>query len=131
MKQSKLVSIYLTLLAVVALGFAGCATEEAHHKESLLSAAGFRSMTPTTASQQSIYSSMPPYKMQRFEQNGKVNYAFVDKKAGVVYVGSENEYQRYKQLGVQQNIANEQLEAAQMNQDIAMNWGAWGPMGAW
>jgi hypothetical protein len=132
MKQGKLVAIYLTLLAItVALGFSGCASEEEHHKESLLSAAGFRSMTPTTPQQQSIYASMPPYKVQRFEQNGKVTYAYVDKKAGVVYVGGENEYQRYKQLGVQQNIANEQLEAAQMNQDTAMSWGAWGPMGRW
>ncbi|MDB6110150.1 MAG: hypothetical protein JWR69_1900, partial [Pedosphaera sp.] len=39
--------------------------------------------------------------------------------------------QRYKQLGQQQKIADEQLQAAEMNQDAAMNWGYWGPGGMW
>lgn len=132
MKQSQLIPFYLVLLAIVgALGFSGCATEEAHKKESLLSAAGFRSMTPTTSQQQTVYQSLPANKVQRLEHNGKVTYAFADKKAGIVYVGGESEYQRYKQLGQQQKLADEQLEAAQMNQDAAMNWGAWGPGGWW
>src|SRR4051794_3053592 len=110
MKQSKLSAFYLTLLAIITvLGFAGCASEKAHNKESLLSAAGFRTLTPSTPQQQSVYASMPPNKVQRMEQNGKVTYAYVDKKAGVVYVGGENEYQRYKQLGQQQKLANEEM----------------------
>jgi hypothetical protein len=131
MKQIKIV-ISLTLLAVIAaFGFSGCATEKAHNKESLMSAAGFHTLSPSTAQQQANYASLPPNKIQRLDQNGKVTYAFADKKSGVVYVGGENEYQRYKQLGQQQKIANDELEAAQMNQDAAMSWGAWGPMGGW
>jgi hypothetical protein len=130
MKQNKVLAICLALLAVTAaLNFSGCASMEAHNKESLLSSAGFRTMTPSTPQQQTVYSSMPPYKLQRHDFNGKVVYAYVDKKSGVVYVGGENEYQRYKQLGQQQKIANEELEAAEMNQDTAMGWGAWGPWG--
>ncbi|EEF61206.1 hypothetical protein [Pedosphaera parvula] len=132
MKQSKNLAVYLGLLAVTAALFiSGCASEREHNKESLLSAAGFRTLTPTTAQQRAIYDSMPPYKVQRFDQNGKTMYAYADKKAGVVYLGSENEYQRYKQLGLQQSMTNEQMEAAEMNQNAAMSWGAWGPMGRW
>src|SRR5437764_14287421 len=99
MKHSKTIAIYLTLLVTTAvLGFLGCASERAHSKESLLSAAGFRSITPSTPQQQSVYASMPAYKVQRHDFNGRVTYAFADKKAGVLYVGGENEYQRYKQL---------------------------------
>jgi hypothetical protein len=131
MKHTKLLSIWLALLTLtVAFGITGCATK-AHNNESLLSAAGFRTMTPTTPQQQACYTALPPYQVQRLDKNGRTVYAFADKKAGIVYVGGENEYQRYRQLGVQKQIADEQLQAAQMNQDAAMNWGAWGPWGAW
>lgn len=132
MKQSKCLAVYLGLLAITATLFmSGCASEKEHNTESLLSAAGFRTLTPTTAQQRAIYDSMPANKVQRFEQNGRVMYAYADKKSGVVYLGSENEYQRYKQLGLQQSLSNEQMEAAEMNQNAAMSWGAWGPYGRW
>jgi hypothetical protein len=128
MKQSKSLAGCLILLAMIvaALGWSGCASTKEHNTESLLSAAGFHTMTPSTPQQQASYAAMPPFKVQRTESNGRVVYAYADKKAGVLYVGGENEYQRYKQLGQQQKIANEQLEAAEMNQDAAMNWGYWG-----
>jgi hypothetical protein len=126
MKQTKLLSIWVALLTLTAaFGITGCATK-AHNNESLLSAAGFHTMTPTTPQQQAAYAALPDDRVQRLDRNGKTVYAFADKKAGVVYVGGENEYQRYKQLGVQQQLANDQLEAAQMNEDAAMNWGGWG-----
>jgi glucose/arabinose dehydrogenase len=133
MKQSKTLATYLILLAMIggALGFSGCASSREHKTENLLSAAGFHTLTPTTPRQQATYSSLPPYKVQRREADGKVLYAYVDKKNGILYVGNENNYQRFKQLGQEQKIADEQLEAAQMNQDASMNWGYWGPAGMW
>lgn len=133
MKKTRLLSLCLMLLAViVSLGVSGCAGMKARNNENLLSASGFRTMTPTTPQQQACYDSLPANKVERFQEpNGRVVYAFADKKAGIVYTGGESEYQRYKQLGVQQQIANDQLQAAQMNQDTAMNWGAWGPWGFW
>jgi hypothetical protein len=133
MKQNKLLAARLILLAltVAALGLSGCASTKEHNTESLLSAAGFRTMTPTTPQQQASYAAMPPFKVQRHDFNGKVVYAYADKKAGIVYVGGENEYQRFNQLGQQQKIADEQLQAAEMNRDAAMNWGYWGAPGMW
>src|SRR3954447_9998257 len=129
MKQTKSLAGGLIFLALImaALGWSGCASTKEHNTESLLSAAGFRTLTPGTPQQKSVYASMPPYKVQRHNFNGRVVYAYADQKAGVVYVGDEGDYQRYRQLAQQQKISNEQVEAAEMNQDAAMNWGAWGP----
>jgi hypothetical protein len=72
---------------------------------------------------------MTPYKVERWIRNGKVLYAYADKDANVVYIGGKNEYQRYKQLGLQRSIAQDQLAAAQINEDATLyNWGPhWGP----
>ncbi|MDB6031998.1 MAG: hypothetical protein JWM16_2336 [Verrucomicrobiales bacterium] len=131
MKNSKRIVAYLFLLTltVAALGLWGCASTKHQNTESLLSTAGFHTVTPSTPQQQACYAALPPYKLQRNESNGKVVYAYADKKAGVVYMGGENEYQRYKQLGQQQKLADEQLAAAQMNQDAAANWDYWGYWG--
>jgi hypothetical protein len=123
----------ITLLLLAAL--AGCASYEAQNKESLLVAAGFKTRTPTTANQQAMFSRMTPYKLERRIRNGRVLYAFADKSNNVVYIGGEIEYQHYKQLALQQSIAQDQLEAAQINEDASLynsEWGPdWGPWNPW
>jgi hypothetical protein len=44
-----------------------------------------------------------------------------------LYAGSQQDYSRYRQLAIQQQIAQEQMDAAEMNEDAAMDWGMWGP----
>ena len=43
---------------------------------------------------------------------GKALYTYADKQKGVVYIGGDNAYQRYKQLAAQQSIAQNELEAS-------------------
>ncbi len=90
--------------------------------ESLLTAAGFRARTPQTPNQQQIYAALPPYQVQRATVNGKVFYVYKDEKAGVAYVGREQEYQAYQQLAIQQQIAQNQIAAAEMEQQAALDW---------
>jgi hypothetical protein len=123
-------TITLLLLAILV----GCASWDAQNKESLLSAAGFRTRTPTTANQQAMFNRMTPYKVERRIRNGKVLYAYADKQNNVVYLGGENEYQKYRQLALQQSIAQDQIEAAQINEDASMyqDFGPyWGPWNIW
>ena len=123
-------AITLLLLAVLV----GCASWDAQNKESLLSAAGFRSRTPSTPNQQAMFNRMTPYKVERRIRNGKVLYAYADKQNNVVYLGGENEYQKYRQLALQQSIAQDQIEAAQINEDASMyqDFGPyWGPWNTW
>jgi hypothetical protein len=128
--SSPIVAITLLLLAA----FAGCASYDAKNKESLLIAAGFKARTPSTAKQQAMFNSMTPYKLERRIRNGKVLYAYADKQNNVVYIGGENEYQQYKQLALKQSIAEDQLEAAQINEEASMynDFGPyWGPWNIW
>jgi hypothetical protein len=130
-RNAPMVAITLLVLAILA----GCASYEAQNKESLLIAAGFKARTPSTAKQQAMFSRMTPYKLERRIRNGKVLYAYADKDKNVVYIGGENEYQQYKQLAVQQSIAQDQLEAAQINEEASLydsDWGPyWGPWNVW
>jgi hypothetical protein len=103
----------------------------ASNDRSLLSAAGFSVRTPETAKQKELYAAAEPYKLLRANADGKVFYAYKDEKNGVAYVGGEAEYQRYQELAVKQQIAQDNYMAAQMNRDAAYGWyGAWGP-GFW
>jgi hypothetical protein len=105
-----------------ALFLAGCASMTSANTESLLSAAGFRVRTPETPKQQQIYAALTPYKVQRATVKGNVFYVYKDEKAGVAYVGREQEYQRYQQLAIQQQIAQNQIMAAEMEQQAALDW---------
>ena len=125
-------SLTILLLAVALAAFEGCVSLGASGTESLLSAAGFRTRTPSTPKQQALYSQLAPYKLERREKNGKVLYTYADKQKGIVYIGGEAEYQQYKRLALQQSIAQNQLEAAEINETASLNWGPdWGPWQVW
>ena len=124
--------ILIFAAAVTALFVAGCAGVGSGNTTSLLTAAGFRARTPQTPKQQQIYAALPPYQVHRATVNGKTFYVYKDEKAGVAYVGREQEYQRYHQLAVQQQIAQNYYMAAEMDRAAAFGWyGAWGPRAFW
>ena len=118
-----------TLPVACAIGFlSGCASLDASNQESLLSAAGFRVRTPETPKQHQLFDAAPSYKVQRVTYNGKTFYAYKNEKKGVAYIGGDAEYQKYHELAVQQRIARDNYEAAEMQRDAAMGWyGAYGP----
>src|SRR4029079_7243891 len=96
-QQSQLNVILIFAAAVTALFVAGCARVGSGNTTSLLTAAGFRARTPQTPKQQQIYAALPPYQVHRATVNGKTFYVYKDEKAGIAYVGREQEYQRYHQ----------------------------------
>jgi hypothetical protein len=105
----------------------GCAEMETNNTKSLLSESGFHTLTPQTQLQQEIYSQLPAYKVERVSAKGKTAYVFKDEKAGIAYVGHEAEYQRYKDLCIQQRIAQDYYMATTMNSYWSHRWyGAWG-----
>ena len=131
-QQSQLNVILIFVAAVAALFMAGCAEVGSGNTTSLLTAAGFRAHTPQTPRQQQIYAALPPYKVERATFKGHVFYVYKDEKAGVAYIGREPEYQRYHELAVQQQIAQNYYMAAEMDRAAAYGWyGAWGPRALW
>ena len=134
MKVQRPNSNVLIILAVAAgaLFVAGCAEMGSTNTTSLLSAAGFHTLTPQTAQQKEIYAALPAYKVERATVKGKTFYVFKDEKAGIAYVGREPEYQQYKNLCIQQRIAQDYYMAASMDRYYAGRWyGAWGPRRVW
>jgi hypothetical protein len=101
----------MRLIAVV-VSLSGCAGTQVQNKESLLSAAGFRARTPSTQEQWAVYHEMTPYKLEHNTFNGKTLYTYADTQKGVVYIGGDKSYARYKELGIQQSIAQNELEAS-------------------
>ena len=117
MNKKESCGIYSRLLLIIAVvvGFSCCADTQVQNKESLLTAAGFRTRTPSTQEQWAMYNQMTPYKLERNTRNGKTVYTYADKQKGVVYIGGDKAFQSYKHLGIQQSLAQKELEAYYSN----------------
>src|ERR1700751_5496131 len=128
-----ILSVAILFGAVVAVLFVvSCAEMEATNTKSLLSAAGFRTVTPTTPLQKEVYAQMAANHVQRISMKGKTIYAYKDASAGIAYVGHEAEYQRYKNLCIQQQIAQDYYMASTMDPYYGSRWyGAWGYRRMW
>src|ERR1044071_3989442 len=126
-------SVMIFAAVATALFITGCAEMGSANTTSLLSAAGFRARTPQTPRQQQMYAALPPYQVERATVPGKgVFYVYKDEKAGLAYIGREQEYQRYQQIAISQQIAQDQYMAAELQRDAAWRWyGAWGPTIWW
>jgi hypothetical protein len=133
MKKIKRESTLLLMIVALVMAFLlpGCASVETANTKSLLTSAGFRVRTPATAKQKEIYASLGGNHVYRATVNGKVFYVFKDEAAGVAYVGHEAEYQRYKQLAIQQRVAQDYYMAMEMERHAAYRWYGWGPHAMW
>ena len=107
----------------------GCTTTQTRNKENLLVAAGFKVIVPHTAAQQQKLQALPPDHVTLVQKAGKTYYVFPDAANNQAYVGGPTQYQAYKQLRLANKLANENLEAAEINQDASMDWGTWGGWG--
>src|SRR5690349_4659798 len=122
-----------TFVLAVAIAIAGCATSSqtsTQSKESMLVAAGFKTITPKNATQKQKLQNLPPGKIAMIQKKGKTYYVYPDAANNQAYVGGPAEYQAYKQQRAANKLAEENLETAEMYQDAEMNWGAWGGWGA-
>ena len=127
----KIFRTLLTAGAVLALAI-GCSTTQ--DRESMLSAAGFKAVPADTPQREAHLKSLPDDRITQVQRNGTVYYTFPDQKNNILYVGQAEQYQRYQNLRLQKQMADEQLSAAQMYNDAPWGvWGGWagGPGWAW
>ena len=118
-----MLKVFLTTGAAMALVI-GCSTTP--QKEDILSAAGFKMVPADTPERQAHLKSLPPDKITTVQRSGKLYYTFPDPKKNVLYVGGEQQYQQYRKLRLEKQMADEQLTAASMNEDAWNSWGPWG-----
>ena len=136
MKQIRTSFNTVGVIALLALT-AGCSTTSStQNKESMLVAAGFKTITPKTAAQKQKLQNLPPGKIAMIQKAGKTYYVYPDAPNNQAYVGGPKEYQEYQQLRAENKLSKEDLETAEMYQDSEMQWslwgggeGVWGPMG--
>ena len=124
-----------TFVLAAAIAIAGCASTSntstsSQSKESMLVASGFKTITPKTAAQKQKLQNLPPGKIAMIKKAGKTYYVYPDAPNNQAYVGGPAEYQAYQQQRAANKLAEENLETAELYQDEAMNWGAWGGWGA-
>jgi hypothetical protein len=116
----------LSLLAIISLVVlaTGCSTTK--QTEDLLSAAGFKLMPATTAAQKAHLKSLPAGKVTTVQRSGTTYFVYPAVAKQALYVGQQPQYQEYKKLQLQNQIAMDQLQAAELNSDPGWNeWGVW------
>ena len=113
----------LGAIALLAFG-AGCASTRS--TENTLVAAGFKIITPSTPAQEAKLQTLPADKVTMIQNDGKTYYVFPDKAHNQAYVGGPQQLQAYRALCSEQQIARENLDAAELNQDPGFGWGGWG-----
>ena len=129
MKQIRTSFKMISVMSLLALTVGCATTSSTQNKESMLVASGFKVITPKTAAQQQKLQQLPPGHVAMINRKGRTYYIFPDAAHNQAYVGGPQEYQAYQQLRAANNIANENLETAEMYQDAEMQWGAWGGWG--
>src|SRR6266516_2199663 len=124
MKQIRTSFNMISVIALLALTVGCATTSSTQNKESMLVASGFKVITPKTAAQQQKLQQLPPGHVAMINRKGRTYYIFPDAAHNQAYVGGPKEYQAYQQLRAANNIANKNLETAQMYQDAEMQGGA-------
>ena len=120
----------MTFLVGAVFATAGCTQQIIGQKEDMLAAAGFRIQPANTPERIQSLQTLPPNRFVQEQLHGQEVWVYADPiVCRCLYVGTPQNYQYYHQLNFQQNIANENLEAAQMNQFAGFGWGPWGGFG--
>lgn len=118
------------LALIMVSGCAETPQQKARQIEPLLSAAGFHMHPVDTPERENALKAMTPYKMRYYTKGGTLHYWYADPDyCACIYVGREANYQRFEQLRLEQRIANEQAQAAQLNEEAVqqedMNLSLW------
>jgi hypothetical protein len=121
-----------SILSVLAL--AACA-QPVIQKEDMLAAAGFSFRPANTPQKVAALRALPPHRFVHQVRNGQNVWIYADPSiCACLYAGNDTAYQQYRQEVFQKRIADEQAQAARLNQDAAMeqeatmvDWSVWGP----
>ena len=111
-------------LLALALGCASTSTQT-QSKEDLLTAAGFKVVTPKTAAQQQKLQALPPGQLAQITRNGQTYYVFPDAANNRAFVGGPDQYQALVNYRLSQHLAAEQLATSPAYADPSLGWDTW------
>lgn len=126
------------VIFALAIGLGGCAAlsqsktltpeQRSARLEPLLAAAGFAMLPADTAQRQQQLSTLPPLTVSYYVgRTGKLHYWMADPQfCKCLYLGSEEAYQKYEQMLLQEHWQHKENEAARDNleasQEEQMEW---------
>ena len=118
------------LLAVASLSACVSAGSVVGDQENNLSAAGFTVLPANTPERQAMLMRLPANKVSQRIEGDKVTYLYADPLVcHCLYAGGQAAFARYQQQMIARRIASDQLQAAQLQSDMAWDWGPWGYSG--
>jgi len=119
-----------SIIAVAALVLVGCAAVQKNETvgtEEVLAAAGFYMKLADTPAKLARLQALTPHKLVPHQRDGKVYFVFADPDVcKCLFAGTEQNYLEFQRLGLQKQLADEELMAAQDNLYGPMDWDAWG-----
>jgi hypothetical protein len=127
MKQSFTPFRVAGAIALLVVATSCATTSSTTQTTDMLTAAGFKLVTADTPKKQELLNTLPKGQLSLITWKGKSFYVQPAASANQAYVGTPAEYQTYQQLRLAKQLSNDNLMAAQMNQDAMDRWGAWGP----
>ena len=124
------VFVAIFVLAWALLVLSGCDAFESRTQRLTLSDSGFLARVPQTERQRDFYAALPPYRLFWGVKNGRPFYVYKDENAGVVYVGSEKDYQLYmakvRRLIAYYETTEAKMVAHKMDESVQARWdGSW------
>ena len=117
-------------LSTIVLGLAACATLQAgdvRATERMLAAAGFQVKPADTPEKHAHLPTLTAGKILRVQHDGQPYYVYADPKGCTcLYAGTEQQYQKYRELAREETTAAE----ARLVTENASDFRLWG-LGAW
>jgi hypothetical protein len=127
MKQTFNPLTSLAAIALLVLATSCATTTETSKTTDMLTSAGFKLVNADTPQKQELLKSLPAGQLSLVTFKGKTFYVQPASTPNQAYVGTPAEYQTYQQLRLAKQMSNDNLMAAQMNQDAMSRWNSWGP----
>ena len=129
-RSSRAVCVASLASICVSLVLGGCGAIERRAQRTSLSDSGFLARVPQTERQRDFYAALPPNELYWGVRNGQPFYVYKDAKTGVVYVGNEQDYQRYmvkvRRLVAYYETTEAKMVARQIDGSVQARWdGSW------
>lgn len=123
-------SVVLLVLGLTASACSGAVVQ----KEDMLSASGFQYRPADTPQRIAALQKLPAHRFVRQVRNGRAFWLYADPTVcKCIYAGSDDAFSAYQQAVFQQRLADENLMAARISRDAALDqlelgpWAPWGP----
>jgi hypothetical protein len=95
----------LGLIAAALIVTAGCATSKPKSTASLLTEAGFKTVSATTPQQHQQLETLTAGQVSPVKRNGQIYYVYPERAQQQLFVGQETEYRKYQKLVREQMAA--------------------------